>query len=85
MTIFIDVAPDAAGIGIFAAVAFLLIFAAVAFIAFKILKKTLKMGFRMALVAVILLIAVAGSLSFWWLGERHPTRPQLRPKTTQPK
>ena len=55
-------------IGIIAAVVFFLIFAGVAYIAFRLLKKTVKMAFRMAIVAVILLIAVAGSVSFWWLG-----------------
>ena len=84
MTLFLDANPLGGGIGIVAAVAFLLIFLAVAFIAFKMLKKTVKMAFRIAIVAVILAIAVAGSVSFWWLGTSKTTRPN-RPGTTQPK
>ena len=82
MTIFLDVAPVGGGVGIFAAVAFFLIFAAVAFIAYKLLKKTVKMAFRMAIVAVILLIAVAGSVSFWWLGSSKPS-PRPRPASNR--
>ena len=85
MIIFFDIPPTAGGIGIFAAVAFFLIFAAIAFIAFKLLKKTVKMVFRMAIVAIILVIAVAGSLSFWWLGGGKPSRPEPRPRPAQTK
>jgi len=45
---------------------FFVVFAVVAYVAFRLLKKTVKMAFRMAIVAAILLVAVAGSLSFWW-------------------
>jgi phosphoglycerol transferase MdoB-like AlkP superfamily enzyme len=82
MTILLDLSPVGGGIGIFAAVAFFLIFLAVAFIAFKMLKKTVKMAFRMAIVVVILAVAVAGSIALWALsggggGERpRPTRPR---------
>ena len=85
MILFFDIAPASGGIGIFAAVAFFLILAAVAFIAFKLLKKTVKMAFRMAIVAVILVIAVAGSVSFWWLGSGKPSRPEPRPRPVQTK
>lgn len=84
MTIFLDAAVLGEGVGIVAAVAFFLIFAAVAYIVFRLLRKTVKMAFRMAIVAVILLIAVAGSVSFWWLGGGKAAR-QDRPKSTQTK
>ena len=74
--VFLDISPVAGGIGIFAAIAFLLVCLAVAFIAFKMLKKSVKMAFRMVIVAVILVIAVAGSLSFWWLGSSKATKPR---------
>ena len=62
-------------VGIVAAVAFFLVFAGVAYIAFRLLRKTVKMAFRMAIVAVILVIAVAGSVSFWWLGNsKHASK-----------
>ena len=44
-------------------VVFFLIFAAVAFIAYKMLKKTVKMAVRMTIVVAILLIALAGSVA----------------------
>jgi len=45
---------------------------AVAFIAFKMLKRSVKMAFRLAIVGVILVIAVAGSVALWAI-ERKPS------------
>ena len=81
MTIFLDVSPVAGGIGIFAAVAFFLVFLAVAFIAFKMLKKTVKMAFRIVIVAVILAVAVAGSVALWGLSGGSSQKP--RPTRTR--
>lgn len=44
-------------------VVFFLIFAAVALIAYKMLKKTVKMAVRMTIVVAILLIALVGSVA----------------------
>jgi uncharacterized protein YqhQ len=68
--------------GMVAAAAFFLIFVAIAYIVFRLLKKTVKMAFRMAIVATILLIAIVGSISFWWLGT---SKPAPKPKSTQSK
>lgn len=76
MTIFLDIAPSAGTFGIFAGAAFLLIFAAVAFIAFKMLKRTVKMAFRIGIVAVILMVAVAGSVAVWALGSGTAEKPR---------
>jgi hypothetical protein len=67
MTLFLllDVAPIGGTVGIAAAAIFFLVFAAVAFFAFKMLKRTVKMAFRMVIVAVILAVAVAGSVALW--------------------
>jgi len=59
-------------LGIVGAAAFLLIFIAAAFIAFKMLKRSVKMAFRLAIVAVILVVAVAGSVALWALGTSKP-------------
>ena len=59
------------------AVSFFLVLAAAAYIAFKALKKTVKMAFRMAIVGVILLIAIVGSLSLWYFS--MDTSPKLKP------
>lgn len=85
MTILMDAAPLGGGIGIFAGVLFFLVFAVVAFVAFKLLKKSVKMAFRMAIVAIILVIAIAGSAAFWWMGSGRPSRPDARPRPVQPK
>jgi hypothetical protein len=76
MTLLFDIAPLGGGIGIFAAAAFFLVFLAVAFIAFKMLKRTVKMAFRIAVVAIILAIAVAGSVALWALGSGSSERPR---------
>lgn len=83
MTLLMDVAPVANGVGVIAAVVFFLIFLAVAFVAFKMLKRSLKMAFRVAIVVVILTIAVAGSVALWAFSASKTTRPQPRP--TQPR
>ena len=82
--ILLDAAPIGAGIGIAAAGLFFAVFAAVAYVVFRLLKKSVKMAFRLAIVAVILVIAIAGSVSFWWLGSSKPARPE-KPRPTQPK
>jgi len=81
MRLFLDVAAPAAfeSIGIVGAGVFFLIFAAVAFIAFKLLKRTVKMAFRMAIVGVILLIAIAGSIALWAFSSGGSGKPAERP------
>ena len=75
---FDSVIGSSGGTEVFAAVVFFLIFLAVAFVAFKMLKRTVKMAFRIAIVAVILAVAVAGSVALWAL-ETAKTRSQSRP------
>ena len=79
MTILLDMNPVGGGVGIFAAVATLLVFAGAAFIAFKLLKRTVKMAFRVAIVAIILAIGLAGTLFFY--ATAKPVRPP-RPTPT---
>lgn len=67
------------GVGIVAGVAFLLIFLGLAIIAFKMLRKTVKMAFRITIVAIIVAIALAGSAFFLSLGTAKPVRPTPRP------
>lgn len=63
-----DIAPLGGGIGIGLAAFFLLIGAVTAFVAFKMLKRTVKMAVRMAIVAIILVIAVIGGIAFLVMG-----------------
>ncbi len=73
--ILLDANPFAGGFGVFIGVAFLLVFLAIAFIAFKLLKRTVKMAFRIAIVVIIIAVAVAGSAFFLMLGSGKPARP----------
>ena len=83
MTVFLfDVAPEAGPIGLAVGVGFFLVFAAVAYIAFRILRRTMKMAFRLAIVAGILLVAVIGSIAIFWLGSGK--RPGPRPPRPVP-
>ncbi len=81
MILLFDVAPEVpvvGGSGIVAAAVFLLVFAAAAFVAFKLLKRSVKMAIRLVVVAVILVIAVAGSVALWAIESKPSGRPVPR-------
>lgn len=73
----LDIAPSGGVIGSVVAVSFFLVLAGAAYIAFKALKKTVKMAIRMVIVAVILVIAVVGSISLWYFSS--DATPRLKP------
>ena len=81
----LDVGPVGTGIGLFAAVAFFLVCAVVAFAAFLLLKKTLKMAFRVGIVIVLLVIAVVGGIAFVWFGYKADTGRRPRPPVVRPR
>lgn len=68
MIMFLEIGSTAS----IAAVITLLVFLAVGFIAFKLLKKTVKMAFRMAIVAFIVAIGLAGTIFFYTIGTAKP-------------
>jgi len=72
--LFMDVGPVGGTVGIFAAVALFFALLAVAFIAFKLLKRTVGIAVRLLIVAVIIAIAFFGSISFLYFGGSHPPR-----------
>ncbi len=74
MTLFLDISPAAGGTMAFVGIAVLVVFIGAAFVAFKLLKKSVKMAFRVAVVALILAIGVAGSAFFFAVGTSKPTR-----------
>jgi hypothetical protein len=78
MMFLLDVAPAISGstVGLGAAAVFLVVFLAVAYIAFRMLRKTVKMAFRIAIVAIILAVAVAGSVALWAVGSGSTDRPR---------
>jgi uncharacterized protein YqhQ len=73
----VDPINNPSTIGIVAGVAFFLILAAVAVVAFFFVKKTVKMAIRMAIVGAILLIAIIGGISFWMF--TSDSKPATRP------
>jgi apolipoprotein N-acyltransferase len=73
----LDIAPSGGVIGAVVAISFFLVLAGAAYIAFKALKKTVKMAIRMVIVAVILVIAVVGSISLWYFSS--DASPRLKP------
>jgi apolipoprotein N-acyltransferase len=73
----LDIAPSGGVIGAVVAVSFFLVLAGAAYIAFKALKKTAKMAIRMVIVAVILVIAIVGSISLWYFSS--DATPRLKP------
>lgn len=81
INILLDIAPETGAIGIMAGVGFFLVFLAIAYIAFRLLRRTMKTAFRLAVVAVILLVAAAGSMAILWFSKSKPTRP--RPPVTR--
>lgn len=78
-----DAAPSGPVLGAFAAVVLVFICIAVAITAFLLLRKTLKLAFRVAIVGVILLIAIVGSIAALYLGSKSD-RPRPGPPRTSP-
>lgn len=63
-----------------AAIFFLLVMLVVAYIAFRVLKKTMKMAFRAIIVLVILAIAIAGGLALWSMSGQSTNKPSTSKK-----
>ena len=74
MTLLLDLAPEPGGVGTFLAVGMILSFIGVAFVAFLLLKRSVKMVFRIAIVLIILAIGLAGTVFFYAVGNSQPTR-----------
>jgi hypothetical protein len=72
---------DAGPIGIAVGVAFFLVVAAVAYISFRLMRRTMKTAIRLAIVALILLVALVGSIAILWKSSGRITRP--RPSTNR--
>jgi hypothetical protein len=77
----LDISPELGAAGIVAVLGFFLIFVAIAYIAFRMMRKTVRMAFRMAVVAVILLVALIGSVYIYW--NRTSNTPRSKPQPTR--
>ena len=64
----LDVGPPGGAVGAVAGVFFFLICIAVAFIAFRVLRKTLKMALRLVIVFVIIAIGLFGTAAWYFMG-----------------
>lgn len=77
----LDIPPPveytASAVGIGVAAVFFLVFCGIAVFAYKMLKRTMKMAFRMGIVALILLIAIVGSIAFYF-GIQTPKKQEIR-------
>lgn len=72
--LFFDIGPVGGTVGVFAAVALFFALLAVAFIAFKLLKRTVGIAVRLLVVAVIIAVAFFGSISLLYFGGGHSLR-----------
>jgi uncharacterized membrane protein len=63
-----DIGPPGGSMGAIAGIAFFLICIAAAFIAFRLLKKTLKFAVRIIVVFTILAIGLFGTLAWFYIG-----------------
>lgn len=73
MIFFFHIAAQTGGaIAAGAGIVFLIILAAVAFLAFRLFRRTLKMAFRMAMLATVLFAVLVGSVGLWWYASSKP-------------
>jgi len=82
--VLMDMGPPGGSVGVFAGIAFFVILIAVAFIAFKLLKKTVGMAIRVLVVLIVLAIAVAGTAALFFIGTGGKG-PSSRPRPTAPR
>lgn len=63
--------------GVVAAVVFFILMIGVAMVVFSMIRRTVKLAFRLLIVGVLLLIAIAGASSLWWFSGANSakTRP----------
>lgn len=70
-------------VGIVAAVIFFIVFIGAAMVVFSMIKRTVKLAFRLIIVGILLLIAAAGATSLWWFAG-SPAPNTNRPATVRP-
>ncbi len=65
------------------AIIFILVMLAIAYIAFRLLKKALKMAFRTIIVLVILGVAIIGGIALWNMdGDDSNSKPPIKTRTS---
>lgn len=79
-----DVGVPGGATTLVAGVGLIFILAAAAYVMFRILRKTVKMAFRMAMVVTVLFTFVVGAAAIYWFGTGTTAKP-TRPQKTQPR
>ncbi len=74
-----DMPPTGGIVAGAAAVALFLVLAGIAVVLFLLLKKTLGVAFRLAIVGLILFVAIVGSIALWYIASDSLGRPTRRP------
>ena len=83
MMFLFDVATPSSGALIAGAgIVFVIALAAVAYIAFRIFRKTMKMAFRMAMLAAVLIFVLGSGVGLWLFGTSKPA-PRPTPQRTK--
>lgn len=62
---------------------FFFILVAAAYVLFRIMRKTVKMAFRMAMVVTFLFVFVVGGIAAYWFSSGSSSRPTSRPGPTR--
>ncbi len=80
-----DIPPveSSVGIGVFSLIA-VIILLTLGFIGFIMIRKTIKMAIRMAIVAVVLIVALVGSVAFYMLSSSNQGTTKSRPNAVKP-
>lgn len=82
ISVLMDAAPIGGPIGVIAGVVFFLILIAIAFVAFRLLKKTVGVAIRVVVVLVIIAVAVFGSVALWMFSTGTP---RSHPASSRPR
>lgn len=64
-----------------AGVGLLFIIIAAAYVMFRLLRKTVKMAFRMAMVVTVLFTFVVGGIALYWFGSGTSSRPSRQERS----
>ena len=82
MLLFDVAAPSSGALLAGAGIVFVIALAAVAYIAFRIFRKTMKMAFRIAMLAAVLIFVLGSGVGLWWFGTSKPA-PRPTPQRTK--
>jgi len=79
MTFLLDIGPPGGAIGVGVGIGFLFLAAAFAYVVFRMLRKTVKTAFRLAIVALILIVGFIGTMAFFYMGSGSAGKPTPAP------